>query len=120
MSISMQRPALAFVASGFSARTNRLRQMVGIHRRPGYREKEGAPASRCAFHPNAAAVSLDDPLGDRQPEAGTEAAASTAVIMERLSAPPPGTFRADHPFLFLIRDNRTGAVLFVGRVVNPN
>jgi serpin B len=53
-------------------------------------------------------------------EAGTEAAASTAVVMERTSAPPPATFRADHPFVYLIRDNRTGSILFLGRVVNPS
>ena len=49
-------------------------------------------------------------------EKGTEAAAATAVIMER-GMPP--VFRADRPFLFLIRDNTTGSVLFLGRVLNP-
>jgi serpin B len=52
-------------------------------------------------------------------EAGTEAAASTAVLMERLSAPPAATFHADHPFVYLIRDRRTGSILFLGRVTDP-
>jgi serpin B len=53
-------------------------------------------------------------------EKGTEAAAATAVIMEKKSAPAePVTFRADHPFVFLIRDNHTGSILFMGRVMNP-
>src|SRR6266545_2397633 len=53
-------------------------------------------------------------------EAGTEAAAATAVVIEPNSEPPPATFRADHPFIYLIRDNRTGSILFMGRVVNPS
>ncbi len=54
-------------------------------------------------------------------EEGTEAAAATGVTM-RLTAMAPGrvpVFRADHPFLFLIRDIRSGSILFVGRVANP-
>jgi len=54
-------------------------------------------------------------------EEGTEAAAATGVVMRLTSvgpAPIP-VFRADHPFLFLIRDNLTGSILFIGRVVNP-
>jgi len=50
-------------------------------------------------------------------EEGTEAAAATGVVMKRTSVPP--VFRADHPFVFLIRHNPTGAVVFVGRLVNP-
>lgn len=52
-------------------------------------------------------------------EAGTEAAASTAVVIEARSLPPPATFHADHPFLYLIRDNATGSILFVGRLADP-
>lgn len=54
-------------------------------------------------------------------EKGTEAAAATGIAMEVTSAPitPPPTFRADHPFLFLIRDRDSGAVLFLGRVAEP-
>jgi serpin B len=57
----------------------------------------------------------------RVDEAGTEAAAATAVKMEPKSAPPlnPVVFRADHPFVLLLRDARTGTILFIGRVVNP-
>jgi len=53
-------------------------------------------------------------------EKGTEAAAATAVVMTLRSAPRYPRFNADHPFLFLIRDNVTGTILFMGRMVNPN
>ena len=53
-------------------------------------------------------------------EEGTEAAAATAVVMGDGEAPsPPPVFRADHPFVFLIRDTRSGSLLFFGRLADP-
>lgn len=52
-------------------------------------------------------------------ENGTEAAAATAVVVGVVSVPPPATFHANRPFLFAIRDEPTGAVVFLGRVVDP-
>ncbi len=55
-------------------------------------------------------------------EEGTEAAAATGVVVVTSTGvtPPPELFRADHPFLFLIRDNRTESILFWGRVTEPS
>jgi serpin B len=54
-------------------------------------------------------------------EQGTEAAAATAVMM--VGAAPgesgPVNFTIDRPFIFLIRDIKTGTILFIGRVLNP-
>lgn len=53
-------------------------------------------------------------------EEGTEAAAATAVVMLKAVAPKkPIVFRADHPFIFLIRDNHSGSILFFGRLAEP-
>jgi serpin B len=56
-------------------------------------------------------------------EQGTEAAAASAVMMEAMAPPgkpvEPFQFKVDRPFFFLIRDNPTGTILFVGRVTNP-
>lgn len=57
-------------------------------------------------------------------EKGTEAAAATAVVMEDGGGvsemePFTPTFRADKPFVFAIRDVKTGTILFLGRVTNP-
>jgi serpin B len=51
-------------------------------------------------------------------EEGTEAAAATGVVMTTMMRPKP-VFRADHPFVFLIRDTRNASVLFLGRIVTP-
>jgi len=52
-------------------------------------------------------------------EEGTEAAAATAVEMATKSFRQYPVFRADHPFVCLIRDNENGSILFMGRIVNP-
>jgi serpin B len=58
-------------------------------------------------------------------EKGTEAAAATAAAITigerplRKEPPKPLTFTADHPFIFLIRHQASGAILFLGRVTNP-
>jgi serpin B len=55
-------------------------------------------------------------------EEGTQAAGSTGVVMEgrSLRAPQPVVFRADHAFLYIIRENQSGAILFLGRLVDPD
>jgi serpin B len=58
-------------------------------------------------------------------EQGTEAAAATAIVMyatamhREFPEPPPIVFRADHPFLFILRDTKSGSMLFLGRVSDP-
>jgi len=56
-------------------------------------------------------------------EEGTEAAAATGVVMRSMAVMrprPTPVFRADHPFIFLIRDTRSGSILFLGRMVDPS
>jgi serpin B len=56
-------------------------------------------------------------------EEGTEAAAATGVVMTFMSDSPPlppEVFNANHPFLFLIRDEASGAILFMGRMAAPD
>jgi serpin B len=54
-------------------------------------------------------------------EKGTEAAAATAVMIAGMSAPLQDKVQLviDHPFIFIIRDLKSGQILFVGRVLNP-
>ncbi|MGM0496585.1 MAG: serpin family protein [Bacteroidota bacterium] len=53
-------------------------------------------------------------------EEGTEAAAATGVVMRKTSVnPEKKEFKADHPFVFFIKDNEKGTILFMGRIMNP-
>ncbi|MBK7094852.1 MAG: serpin family protein [Saprospiraceae bacterium] len=51
-------------------------------------------------------------------EAGTEASAATVVVINVTSA--GNSFIANRPFIFLIRENKTNSILFIGKVMNPN
>ena len=56
-------------------------------------------------------------------EEGTEAAAATGVVVGAMAArvpQPVPVFRADHPFLFVIRDTQAGSILFMGRLTKPS
>jgi serpin B len=94
----------------------------------------GALGMRQAFQPDAADFSGMNGRRDLSisaaihkayidvDEEGTEAAAATGIIMQDTAMRyknPPIVFRADHPFLFLIRDDKTGGILFMGRVEDP-
>lgn len=82
---------------------------------PGEADFSGIDGTRSLFISDVihqAFVSVD--------EAGTEAAAATAVLFERTSIPgPPVSVVVDRPFIFVIRDIPTGEILFVGRVIDP-
>ena len=55
-------------------------------------------------------------------EEGTEAAAATAIHSAGRGMSPPKicSFRADHPFIFLIKEKLTGNILFMGRITDPS
>ena len=91
-----------------------------------------------AFGPTADFTGIHDPASDGEQlfisavihqanidvdEQGTEAAAATAVGMDTGGGPSAldnVTIRFDRPFLFFVRDVKTGAILFMGRVVDPS
>ncbi len=78
---------------------------------------------------NGAKLSIGDVFHNaliKVDEEGTEAAAATAVVVEmdmaafNPNAAPIAEFRADRPFIFLLREVTTGAILFIGRVGDPS
>ncbi len=111
----LSMPKFSFDA-GFSL-VDPLRAMgMGAPFSPGEADFSGMDGTRDLFISgilHKAFVAVD--------EQGTEAAAATAVIMAGTSAMPdePMEVKIDRPFIFLIRDVETGAILFIGRVLNP-
>ncbi|KAK8936391.1 Serpin-ZXA [Platanthera zijinensis] len=53
-------------------------------------------------------------------EEGTTAAAATVITMKLMCYIPRVDFVADHPFIFVVREDKTGTILFFGHVVNPS
>ncbi len=71
--------------------------------------------------PGSIAAVVHKAFGDVNEEGPEAAAATGVVIMEAAAAPsPPVVFRADRPFLFLIRDVKHGTILFLGRLTDPS
>jgi len=52
-------------------------------------------------------------------EEGTEAAAVTSVEVSLTSVGSGFIFRADRPFVFVIREKNSGSILFIGKIVDP-
>lgn len=91
-------------------------------------DREGADFTGLANPPNSAQRLVIGPVYHKGfvkvDEKGTEAAAATAILMVETGAnaggEPPAPIKVDHPFLFLIRDDASGLVLFLGRVTDPS
>lgn len=85
---------------------------------------EGGLADFSAMSPDGKNLFIQDVVHEAfiaVDEDGTEAAAATAVVVGRTSAPQDTVeLTVDRPFLYAIRDNDTGAILFLGRVVDPS
>lgn len=75
------------------------------------------------YHPTEAKVSITKAIHKtyiRVNEEGTEAAAVTGIGMGTTSISPSINFTLDHPFIYLIAEKQTGAILFLGSVNNPS
>lgn len=85
---------------------------------------EGGRADFSAMSPDGKDLFIQDVIHEAfiaVDEDGTEAAAATAVVVGRTSAPVDVVeLTVDRPFLYAIRDNDTGAILFLGRVLDPS
>jgi serpin B len=80
---------------------------------PGFEGRLGIHLSRCFHH-----ISFEFEEGVSGEKGGSSAASTSGAELE--SDPKKiKTFKCDHPFLVIIRDDRTGAILLIGRIVRP-
>ena len=88
----------------------------------GMKKAFGGEADFSGLSPSAQGLSISDVIHKAfvdVNEEGTEAAAATAVVVKEPAAPRETMFRADRPFIYVIRDNRSGTALFMGRYMGP-
>jgi len=124
-------PALAAIAAATTGPLGNLRlPRFTFRSRTALAEQLAAAGMPLAFDAMAAdfsGITADEPLCIDDvhhqtfiavDEQGTEAAAATAIVMRRAAAMRT-TLVVDRPFLFTIRDDATGATLFLGRVTDP-
>lgn len=79
----------------------------------------GAGFPKVAENLNAALMELAHKVAIRVDENGTKAAATSAGLGIDIAPGPTPYLPFDHPFIYAIRENTTGAILFMGRVVEP-
>ncbi len=114
---------------GFETPVLNLGQILGAMGMPDAFSKRDADFSAVARLQPGEAIYLSKVLHKAfidVAEEGTEAAAAVVVVEEveieievAPTEPPPIIMKIDRPFMFLIRDVKTGTILFVGRVMNP-
>ena len=104
----------------FASSLNRALQEMGMSSLfdPGRADLSGMNGGRDLYVSNVIHKAVVE-----NSERRTAAAAATAIVVTQISAswtetPPATVFRADHPFTFFVRD-KTGAILFLGRIVDP-
>jgi serpin B len=134
----MEGPALGDIIAGLEeGRVDLTMPLFEITSTPGVTEGLKKLGMKTAFSEFADFTGIADPI-DNLPwyitdveqkafikvnERGAEAAAATGVTMAAAgtttTGAPPVELKIDHPFIYLIRDTQTGAIIFIGQVVDP-
>ena len=131
---TLSAESLAALVRSLNARSVKLRMpKIHLHTQTSLNGPLAALGMTAAFGPlaNFSGITTDMPLkislvehaADLMvDEPGTVAAAATGINGIALSAPGPATatVNLDHPYLLLLRDDASGAILFVARVANPD
>jgi serpin B len=109
--VSLTMPKFEFESSFDLGETLAAMGMPGAFEDADFSAMTGSRDLSISFVVHKAFVSVD--------EKGTEAAAATGIGMTVSAPQQNAVFTVDRPFIILIRDRETGAILFLGRVLNP-